>query len=313
MTGKSFEIAIREMEVPHLRAIYATYFSSFALLYVDDAATRPYSSLKDAKTESDLAFPTLIEGHGQPYGCTYTALDSKQGKIKGIEDFIVLKPGVYLRMLKFIPIATDDLVFVPSFYNEHPTMFFSSNSGLEEVSEWVLDDGLLHLAMIPMTEVSAVPRLFFTAKFTYLTMGVYMNMDPHYKPGVGDQARETTTISIQTKEWPFDKYKYFLQHKTFGAYGSPSNKVELTEEPELVAHTVKKIEDRLNADVAEQAASVTNAGSSMERAAAAVATEMATHTAKVDTSSGNEKPALIIEDTTRPRKGQKPDKSEDNS
>lgn len=289
LSGRNFEIAIRELGVSHLRAMWATYLSSFALLYIDDATVDKFAPNKgDA-----LRQPLLIEGHGKPYGTSYSALASKQPPVTGASDFIVLAEGIYLRMLTLIPVVSDDLQIDPHFFLEHPNMYFNSNSVSMPVTQWVVDDSLLNLCLFPVSQVPCVPGTMFTNKYAYLTMELFMNMDIYFKPAVSDKAREVIPIGLTVKDWPYDRHTYFIEYKTFGSYGADRSNIELDVEQELVADAVKKIEATIVKDQKEVSDVVEGSGNAINQALKQVEKEVKDGQSKHMPLGDDEKPASI--------------------
>lgn len=287
LSGKNFEIAIRELGVEHLRKIWATYLSSFALLYIDDTITNS----KKRNAGDPYQLPILIEGHGKPYGTNYNSLANKQKAITQESDFVTLAEGVYLRILNVIPVVVDDLSIDAHFFAEHPTMYFASNSQTIEVKQWVLDESLLNLCLVPVSQVPQVPPTMFTNKYAYLTAELFMNMDLYFKPAIAEEAREVIDVHLTVKDWPYDKSGYFLKYKTFGSYGADISNIEVAEETELVADAINKIEKAIDKDYKEVTVSVEKAGSTTEMVNKNVIKEVEDAKSKITPLGDDEKPA----------------------
>lgn len=270
LTNKNFEIATRELALPHIRKIWATYFSSFALLYVDDAVVNSFEAMPGAwKT------PALVEGHGRPYGVSYTNLASRQTPVTKEEDFVKISNGIYLRILNKIPVVTDDLSVDKQFYQEHSSMYFAANSTNQDVEEFVMDSAMLNFALFPVIENTSVPPLVFTSKHAYLTKGLYLNIEMFYRPTAADPAREVTSIGLVHKEWAFERHRYFLEYITFPNYAERTMGLDATmEDDTLVKHAVEKIEKVMTADNKEAAKSVDEAGVASKNAMSKVGEQM---------------------------------------
>lgn len=289
MSGRNFEIVIREMSVPHLARIWATYLSSFALLYVDDATVRPNNKEKGDKVKQTI----LIEGHGRPYGASYTALQNKQAPISSGNDLIVITEGIYLRILDKIPVVTDDLIIDPHFYLEHPSMYFASNSQTIPVTQWVIDDSLQHLCLMPAVQRPAVPPVMFTNKYAYLTAELVMNMDLYFKPSSPSPAREVLPINFSKQDWPYDKFTYFLDYVTFGQYGAPKGQIDVSAETELVKDAVAKIEQTIITDNDEAAKIAASSGSAIAGTMKNIAKEVDDANKKKESDSESDDPAPL--------------------
>lgn len=263
ISGISYEIAIRELSLAHIQKIWATYLSSFALLYVteDDTVTLE-SYLKQPSMNADKL--KLVTGYGKPYGATYSTLEVNQGILDDKTRLIPLGRGKFIRMLKSIPVVTDDLQVDPTpFYSERPVMYFSSNSVKQDVKEWVWADGLLNFTLMPTPAKSFVPEVKFTPKYAFYNMNLYFNMDINYRPGSPSQAREVVDIDVVTSEWPYDRYQYFLKYNHFGPYAKPASAIPITDEMEMIADAVKKIEHNIDADAKVAADSSKTAGTAI--------------------------------------------------
>lgn len=261
--GMNYEIAIREMALPHIRKIWATFVSSFAILYVNENDNEPlYNAISSTRMRSlDTTSLNAVEGHGKPYGTTYSILESKQGALNDKTVLIPLGFGLYLRFLTKIPVVTDDLRGDQTpFYAQHPVLYFSSNSVDVEVTDWVIDEGLLNFTLVPLPGAQSVPEVRFTPKYAYLTQALFLNMDLRFSPTSPQPARETVDVSVVTSDWPFDRHQFFLTYKHFGVYSSPSHMDQAPEDQQLVADAIKKIENAIEKDEQQAADNAKLAG-----------------------------------------------------
>lgn len=288
LTGRNFDIITRELQVAHLRKIWATYFSSFGLIYIDENAI----NLKENTSGAAVKMPLLVEGYGRPYGLGYVALASKQPKLTKPEDFIRLANGVYLQMLEKIPVVSDELHFEPSFYQEHPMMIFKASDKDISVTHWVIDDGLLHMTMFPVDEISFIPPVQFTSRYAYLTKGLYMNIELYYKPSVPESAREITDLGITKSEWPYERHRYFLEYKNFGPYAAKTLPSVITQDEELVRNAVEKIEKQMTDDTKEEAQTAESAGTASKEASKRIAA--AVETVKTPLAAENDSTVEIV-------------------
>jgi len=266
MSGVNYEIAIRELSLPHLRKVWATFISSFGLLYIRD---------KDASA-TDLDSLNLIIGHGQPYGNTYTVLESLQGVLDKNTELIEFGDHMYIRMHQRVPIVVDELRRDADFYSQRPTMYFASNSSNMEVSQWVLGEGLINFAMIPGSLNANVPSVKFTPKYAYLTQQLYINTDLYYKPSVSEPTRENYPITIHTTEWKDDRSQFFIDYKHFGSYLSPAGAIPGVSETTQLTEAVKKIEHAITTDVKEAEALTEKVGHAAGSTAKEIANEVST-------------------------------------
>lgn len=242
LVGRNYELAMMELSVPHLRTLWATYFSSFALIYANAKALNMNTISSEGGKGSNQ--PILVEGYGKPYGVSYASLAGIQGTIESVEDDLVeLTPGIYLRILKKIPTITDNLNFDVNFYMEHHRKYFSGLADkTTDVTKWVIDDSLLHLTCFPINEVAAIPAVMFTNKFAYITENVFINLEMYFKPQLADTASEIFPIPVVDRAWPYDRLQYFLQYKTFGSYSTVGSNAIASGDTANSNETTKAIE-----------------------------------------------------------------------
>lgn len=276
MSGINYDVAVKQMSLPHLREIWATFFSSFAIMYFNQSEMM--TRIEDAFTtrkDINLTAIRMVEGHGKPYGTTYASLAQFQGQLTEKTNILPIGGGVYLQLLNQIPIAQDDLRMDPTpFYAEHPVFYFQSNSVTEPVKDWVIGDGLQNFSLIPVLQTPVVPQVRFSPKYTFLTQNLYLQIDLFYRPVQADKPRENYRVGLTTSDWPFDRHQYFLEYKHWGPYATPSAEIKVPEEQEQIADAVKKIEQTIT-EQNKQAAEITvAAGTATKEAAVLVEKEV---------------------------------------
>lgn len=219
-----FDIWSREMANENLREVYATWLSSFALVYVDaswEGGMGAVSQSALGEREPNLSLLKLVLGYGFPYGTTYEALAALQNPIVSKDQLIHIREGVYIALLNVIPIVTDKLTVDPSFANEYPVMFYAANSAVKKVDKWVLGPGLLQFALVPNVNQSSIPSLMITNRAAFINNDVYINLIPWYKPSAPEDAAEVVAVNVQTSVWPYDRNRAWLDYNHFGKYASP--------------------------------------------------------------------------------------------
>jgi hypothetical protein len=219
MSGMNFSIIERELGSEHIKRLWATYLSSFALLYVVPADAYDISQLSQYQDEAlaSQLLPYLVEGHGYPYGTTYSALASKQREPK-TSDFIMIAPGVSLRFLNEIPMPTSNLKVCHDFYLQNPYYYYASNSETMSVDNWVMTDGLQHMALAPKFMSYTPSPMLMTPNLGYLNGRLLQQMDMLYKipaPGANEAG---FSIPVSTKPWVYDRFMYNVNYKTWGSY-----------------------------------------------------------------------------------------------
>lgn len=278
VSKKSYEIAIRELSLPHIREQWATFVSSFALLYYVDGDKRTLkTTLKDKYwTQKTVDTAILVDGMGKPYGTNYDTLASLQGTFDADTQVLPLGYGLYLRFLKAYPTPTIDLKNDGTvMFNQHPVSYFASNSEVTPVTEWVFtDEGLWNFALLPFPQTGYIPQVKFTQKFAFLTTTLYFNMDMYYQPGGPSTAREVIDIPIVVSPWPYEYQQYFLRYTHFGSYAASSSPGAPVEDTVLLADTIKKVENEMEKAVKEGVEQGEKAGTAFKQTAKAAETEV---------------------------------------
>lgn len=276
ISGMNYEIAVREMEIPHIMMIWATYISSFGLLYYGESALMDGARITPTSIDASTAGAyQLVQGHGKPYGGTYGALENLQGPLAEGEHLIPLFGGLAIRFLKRIPLPTYSLEEDPRFYAEQPVSYFASNSASIEVKEWVLGEGLLNFCCLPIPSLHGVPAIRYTNNKMYLNSSLYLNADLTYNPAQQGEGRETFPIPVHEKEWKYDKHRFFLKYITFDPYLKPASVVITDDTEEMVKKTVELMEKDIKDAVAEGNNSINAAGKTHADLPGHVASEVA--------------------------------------
>lgn len=215
MGGMTFELAVKEMSLMHRRRMWATFFSSFALLYSTNEAKRggPF----------DVGDLVLVAGHGYPYGTSYTDLAAKQApESLTAENLIELGEGFYLRVLDAIPIVSDHMEYDRQFYGHHSYTYFAASTAVAKVDKFLWGPGLTQLTMTPTPSSSRYFSAKFGTRFVYALRRLLLNFNVYYAPSVPSEAREGFPLNVTTRSWNLERDSFFLTYKTIGHYGSVS-------------------------------------------------------------------------------------------
>jgi hypothetical protein len=281
ISSLNYEIAIREMSLPHIQKLWATYLSSFATLYINSHEDqKPLMSRVSPLTITNPANFVPIEGHGKPYGTSYAGLEAQQKPIDKNTSMIPLGGGLFMKFHDKIPVVTDELKADGQiFYAQRPVIYFASNAATEVVDSWVMDDGLVNFALVPMNQVFSVPAVRFTPQYAFLNKQLYLNMDVYFSPASPTETRENYDINVVSSPWPYDRHQFFLEYRHFGKYGSGVNPAE-SDQPLVIADVVKKVEqaiDQSNKDLTE---STNQVKANIDSSAQAVKQEVAAANSK---------------------------------
>lgn len=260
LTGRNYDIVLREMTLPFVLKRWATLFSSFALTYQDPSYSDVGHSTSNvvgstvdknkwpiAATAEDavniLGNLQLVTGHGSPYGATYEALASLQGSAVSPSSLMYIGRGIYLRFLNKVYMPSNELRFDVNFIHMHRTSYFQSNSRTLSVDRWVIGEGCLNFALIPIVERRNIPLAAVTPKHVYVNSRILMSVDAFFDPQIADFGREKLPIVVQPASWPFERTAGFLNYFKFGSYlGKSASITESGEDNELVRTTVEKLE-----------------------------------------------------------------------
>lgn len=210
MSGTSFEIVKKELSITHRAKMWATFLSSFALLYTS-------SDVNGAGNNVSTEDLQLITGYGHPYGTSFVTLESAQDATK-IEDFINIGDGFYLRILNQIPVVLPELDYDDDFFGHHPATFFASNSTKVPVSKFVWSGGLTQYCMTPVKLTTTMIQAKFGTRYIYSLKRLVLNFSIFYAPMVPGDAREHYPLPIKKNTWNLEREAFFLEYRTFGDY-----------------------------------------------------------------------------------------------
>jgi hypothetical protein len=209
LIGTNFDIIKRTISNPYSREIYATYLSSFALMYVADSS--------NGKAGSTGNTGELVIGYGNPYGTTYAALEQKQGAFD-VKQIVQVTENVYLRILNKVPTPTMNLVPRTHFMIAHPHYQYASNSNVIDVEKWVITPGLMNFALAPGLQTSKPSPILLDKRYAYLNDSLFIQTEPLWRPTINE--KPLTTISQTTKTWNRQRYIENVEFKVLTTYGS---------------------------------------------------------------------------------------------
>jgi hypothetical protein len=272
LTGRPYQLAMLELQVARVRTLWATSFSAFACMFVDEAVLDVNASVKDVIAKPDEA--TLVVGMGHPYGTDYIKLNSMQFK-DGQDDreFFPLIPGVWLKFHHKIPVVQASLVKVSSQFYNHADLMFQSNGEFENVRGWNISEGMWNHALVPINLVTSVPPLVFTDTFVYLNNDLYVHAERGYRPSSAAKAREDMRLHITEHSWPYNKVQPYIQYLTLGEYSTATEPSEELPD-EKIAEIVTKIDEANDRSIAEAHAAASSITDQAARAEETIATEV---------------------------------------
>lgn len=113
---------------------------------------------------------------------------------------------------------TDSLKVCHDFHLQNPYYYYASNSETIDVDNWVMTEGLQHMALAPKFKSYTPTPMLMTPNLGYLNGRLLQQMDMLYRipnPAPHDAG---FSIPVQTKSWVHDRFMYNIQYKTWGSY-----------------------------------------------------------------------------------------------
>jgi len=233
MTGEPFAMIRKALFNEPLSEIWATYLSSFALLY--------------RKTDK-MDVGVLIPGLGMPYGVTYSALADMQ-KFDPTKDFIhIPRTDSYLALIRTIPTPSDDLA-VGDFHLQIPYYYFPGNGSRINVQRFTFSDGLLHLALRPVQPLPADRLILFDKLSIYRNDTLLIQVDDRASYRTDLSADEIFSVPLSNTNWPGDKATAQLEYVTIGSYGSGGSLGISAPPADSVAQEVQRLAEEMRQDL----------------------------------------------------------------
>lgn len=240
LSSMPYDLITRTIGNQFNREIWATFMSSFALLYVLPAST-DIASITSDKGNGALA-TYLVTGYGNPYGSNYIELASKQPALEP-DELVELYPQIYIRMLKVIPLPSEKMSVSSNFYMQHPYYYYPANSKTIKVEKWVVTDGLMHMSMAPIIGKQTKPKGLFDKRYAYANDVLMIQMELNYNIKKDTITESDFHAPATIHSWPFDRYKQYIEWKRQTVYGVvASTASEISTESTIVKETLKKIE-----------------------------------------------------------------------
>lgn len=206
MTGEPFAMIRKALLNDPLSRLWATYLSSFALLY---------------KKTDKMERAVLIEGDGRPYGRTYAELAELQGVTK--EDLIQIpKTDLHLVFLKEVPLPALELG-ISDFHLQIPYYFFPGNGKTLKVGKLTSGLGLLHLALRPVANVSIDEKVVFDKFNAYRNDTLVLQVSNLASFSTDLAANEYFNVPLAPTRWLGDKSASQIDFIAFGNYGGSSS------------------------------------------------------------------------------------------
>lgn len=233
LTGMSFELIRISMRNPLNAQIWATYMSSWALVY-----STPATTVINASTTNLSAVVSLVPGYGYPYGVTYQQLESMQGGFDA-KQFIKINDTTYLRMLTKLPARTTDLrvaTDTDAFYYDHPYYYFAGDTdpaSAEVVTDWVIHDSMWNFGLCPILGATSKPVAFLDKRYAYTNDSIWLQTNLNYALAGESDADFTFSIPVAERSWSIDRFNKFAEYKTFGSYGKAESSVASVEQTDI--------------------------------------------------------------------------------
>lgn len=245
ISGQSYEYIMKTINNPQAREIWATFISSFGLLYSFPSPEEvPIRNMgkKGETIANDAISAYLRPGYGMPYGTSYMGLATKQGLASATDFFQVDDEGlVFIRVLKKVPLPDDILSVTSEFYLNKSYYYYMSNGKTMDVNEFVLDSGLQNFALIPSMYEGYHPNILLDKLSAYINDTVFMNINYTFVPEIDTRCKQS--FPIQTNKWVHDKLLSFLEFTTFGSYSELASSTSTLDADEKVTILNKMVTD----------------------------------------------------------------------
>lgn len=225
ITGQHWNLVKIEIGSEFVKRMYATYLSSFALLYVTPKPLADFAK-PDKKGNSALPSlsPYLVSGHGKPYGLSYDALESRQGVTDSVADYIQVTDNVYIRFLNTIPIPTTSMTVDADFYARLPYFYYAANSAkISGIKNWVMSEGLLNFATFPLSSNLDKAPALLTPKQAYINDRLLIQPDMVYSIGSSASGDEKFSIPLVETSWSYDIWNTLIRYVKPGSYSAISS------------------------------------------------------------------------------------------
>lgn len=280
ISGQNWEYIVRTIHTPYVREMWATYLSSWALLYTTSG-------------EGATLTRSLVPGKGRPYGDTYASLEARQTSINNYIDIIAIDSNgvpqirASIRLLDTIPMPSDTLSIADDMYMNIPYYYYPSNTRTAPVrselykeinlnakpkrkkeaegtslthasqrGKLVLAPPLMQFAINPASDVTSMPEsstieaggdmidgrpaIFLDRVYAYLNDRLYFNVDMTSQPGLVTEAKYQLPINVSIHDWKFDTQNPFVTHNTVGSYGGSMAATSASSGPESAIAALNK-------------------------------------------------------------------------
>lgn len=235
ISGMHFEMISRSLVAPAIREIWATVFSSFAVMYVQQ------TDMGDGGI--DVKQLSLVEGFGSPYGMTYEALNSLQ-KFND-KDIVKLTDRIYLGFLKVFPLPSDE-VGVSRFSLRRPYYHCLANGAKSTVTKFCFGEGLLQFHLRPIAKTDDSPLVLFDKTYGYINNTLVLQSDISLRLNSEPGDRYTVALPIEKANWNNDRLEPLVHFMKIKHYGKATVRSEaIAEEITEMGQIISEIEVEL--------------------------------------------------------------------
>jgi hypothetical protein len=231
MSNQSYEFIKREMEIPEVRKIWATFLSSFALLYHRNSASSNW---------------TMSAGDAYPYGLTFGALETLQNfdlskDVKALPGL----PNVGIALLKKFPTPGFELALGTYGYGE-PYYYYKGvgNGNAKEITYVVWDEGCLHYGLRPVATIGeeAYSKYYFDKGFAYANDTFIMQINSRFHFDSGLVNEEQTSIALTERAWKNEIVSSFVKYIMFGKYSTAATPGAPVEKEQSISKLLKEMD-----------------------------------------------------------------------
>lgn len=241
VSGMHYELILHSFSTYYSREMWATYLSSFALLYYVPTATIDDKLAESSGTESKnrpiAQFAQLVTGLGHPYGDSYEQLAAKQEFQE--KDLVKITDSIYIAILKQIPIP-GSMMGVSHLSSGRPYYYYGGNGGILKVDKLCIDDALLHLHLRPVIIKHLIVPALFDRLYAYMNDSLLLQTDMALR--LAPDTESGVQLGLIEKDWKNDRFSPLIDYiKTPDYYSAPDNHSSIEEESSDLSKIVEDI------------------------------------------------------------------------
>lgn len=309
MSGVPYSAVKREVMVDVHASIWASYLSSFALLFRSDEEIIeiPFMAESGEEAPAPKHIPSKklnfvrIDGNGKPWGVSYSTLELLQ-QFDPAKDYKRLPDtNVYIAFLKTVPLPSDRMSYDVWGIGRNYYYYAGSATNTKTFANVVSMEGLKHMHMRPLHQVSKSETFKFVLDklYVYLNETMFINADARGHYDTAFESGENMVLPLIQKKWPGDQIQINVDYITFTGYGNVATKITSALKGE--EGSVKKLVGEMQAEakrVWDGSTPIANAGKSSPTIISEKAATDSMKGLATELPRGSEVPSVAAEKTS---------------